>query len=129
MTMTNEQLAAMYSKIITARRAGVNKKNLMEFEVHKQRIGEERNRELLIQANDKFRTDVERERPKTITELLNQSQRQKTMGRKFLKQGEMLEKVHQQDIISSDPQLKRFFLNQPRGSETGFREEVLEMNK
>ena len=127
--MTNEQLAAMFSKLIIARRAGVTKKNLMEFEVHKQRIGEERNRELLIQANDKFRTDVERERPKTITELLNQSQRQKTMGRKFLKQGEMLEKVHQQDIISSDPQLKRFFLNQPRGSETGFREEVLEMNK
>jgi len=127
--MTNEQLAAMFSKIITARRAGVTKKNLMEFEVHKQRIGEERNRELLIRSNEKFTTDVERERPKTMTELLNQSERQKMMGKKFLKQGEMLEKVHQQDIISSDPQLKRFFLNQPRGSETGFRKEVLELNR
>ncbi len=129
MKMTSEQLAAMFSKLIIARRAGVTKKNLMEFEVHKQRIGEERNRELLIRSNEKFRTDVERERPKTMTELLNQSERQKMMGIKLREQSEMLEKVHQQDIISSDPQLKRFFLNQPRGSETGFKKEVLEMNR
>jgi len=127
--MTGQQLAAMFAKINEAKRAGVTKKNLMEFEVNKQKIGEQKNRELMIMANRRFKSDVERERPKTMGELLNQSERQKTMGKKFLKQGEMLEKVHQQDIISKDPQLKRVFLQQPRGSETGFRKDVLERNR
>ena len=113
-------------RLLRTKGRGITKKELMEFEIAKRKMGEEKTDEAILRLRQKHKQDIKDEIKKgTFDPTRSTMEESKIQFDKQHEENRVLWKLEQMNVINKDPELKKEFISLPRA----FSERQLKANR